>query len=97
MRERTVAGKEQSNKVCAYLRPPSHPPTSTPSGPTRSTTRENICVGPTKTQEFYIGINRDLGIKFNRWHGWTILQYLQVTLITCIKQFHWCKNFKTTK
>lgn len=93
MRERSATRKEESNKVCAYFRPPSHPPTSTPSGPTHSTTRENICVGPTKRQEFYT----DLGIKFNRRHGYTLLLYQQVNLITGIEQFHWCKHFKTIK
>lgn len=73
MRERTATRKEGSDKVCAYLRPPSHPPTSTPCGPTRSTTRENIYVGPTKRQEFYT----DLGIKLNRRHGYTLLLYLK--------------------
>lgn len=80
VRERTATRKEESNKVCAYFRPPSHPPTSTPSGPTHSTTRENICVGPTKRQEFYM----DLGIKFNRRHGYTLLLYQPVSLITSI-------------
>lgn len=85
VRKRTATRKEESNKVCAYLRPPHppRPPTHPPPhlvAPLAQPPGKIFVLDPQKHQEFYT----DLGIKFNRRHGYTLLLYLQVSLITCI-------------